>query len=240
LTLEPVLLGLLVGFSWPGVAIGAAMFLAFLLRTPMKLALVDRRRGRTLPRTRVAERIAVVELVLVVGAVGLAIAAAGWTWLVPLAVAAPLFAVELWFDVRSRSRRLVPELCGAIGVTATAAAIVIAGDRSARLAVAVSAVLAARALASIPFVRTQILRLRHDTPLGATDAMQVAAVLAAVAATIIDHRVVVGTAAVVLLALAQAVALRRPVPPVKILGLRQMAMGLAVVAATAAGVLILD
>ena len=76
----------------------------------------------------VAWRIAVVELILLVGAVGLAIVAAGWTWLVPFAVAAPLFAVELWFDVRSRGRRLVPELCGAIGITAAAAAIVIAGD----------------------------------------------------------------------------------------------------------------
>ena len=46
LTLEPVLLGLLVGFSWSGMAIGAATFLAFLVRTPLKLALVDRRRGR--------------------------------------------------------------------------------------------------------------------------------------------------------------------------------------------------
>ena len=138
LTLEPVLLGLLVGFSWPGVAIGVATFLAFLVRTPVKLALVDRRRGRTLPRTRVAWRIALVELIVLVGAVGLAIAAAGWTWLVPFAVAAPLFAVELWFDVRSRGRRLVPELCGAIGITAAAAAIVIAGGEPARLAVAAS------------------------------------------------------------------------------------------------------
>ena len=73
-------------------------------------------------------------------------------------------------------------------------------------------------------------------PLGATDAFQVAAALAAIAATVVDHRVVVGATAVVLLALAQTAALRRPVPPAKIVGLRQMAMGLAVVAATAAGV----
>ena len=236
LTLEPVLLGLLVGFSWSGVAIAAATFLAFLVRTPLKLALVDRRRRRTLPRTRMAWGIALVELISLVGAAGLAVAAAGWTWLVPFAVAAPLFAVELWFDVRSRGRRLIPELCGAIGITAAAAAIVIAGGEPARLAVAVWAVLAARALASIPFVRTQIRRLRHAAPLGATDAFQVAAALGAVAATIVDHRVVVGATSVVLVALVQMGALRRPVPPAKVVGMRQMAMGLAVVAATAAGV----
>ncbi len=236
LTLEPVLLGLLVGFSGAGVAIGAATLLAFLVRTPLKLALVDRRRGRTLPRTRVAWRIALVELVSLVAAAGLAVVLAGWTWLVPFALAAPLFTVELWFDVRSRGRRLIPELCGAIGITAAAAAIVLAGGEPATLAVAVWAVLAARALASIPFVRTQIRRLRHDTPLGATDAFQVVAALGAVAATIVDHRVVVGAMAVVLVVLVQLVALRRPVPPAKVLGMRQMAMGLAVVAATAAGV----
>ena len=113
----------------------------------------------------------------------------------------------------------------------------IAGGEPADLAFAVWAVLAARALASIPFVRTQILRLRHATPVGATDLFQVAAVMAALAAPVIDDRVVVGTAAVVLLAAVQTGALRRPVPAAKVLGPRQMAMGLTVVAATAFGVL---
>ena len=156
------------------------------------------------------------------------------------AVATPLFAVELWFDGRSRGRRLAPELCGAVGITAAAAAIVIASGEPADLALAVWAVLAARALASIPFVRTQILRLRHATPVGATDLFQVAAVMTALAATVIDDRVVVGTAAVVLLAAVQTAALRRPVPPAKVLGLRQRAMGLMVVAATAFGVFTLS
>ena len=62
LTLEPALLGLMVAFSWSGVAIGVAATLAFLARTPLKLALVDRRRGRVLPRTRLASRIAAGEL----------------------------------------------------------------------------------------------------------------------------------------------------------------------------------
>jgi YwiC-like protein len=236
LTLEPVLLGLLVAFSPAGVAIGLATFLAFLVRTPLKLALVDRRRGRTLPRTKLAWLIVLAELTLLAGAVSVALAAAGWTWLIPFAVAAPLFSVELWFEVRSRGRRLVPELSGAVGITAASAAIVVAAGEPAGLAVAIWTVLAARALASIPYVRTQVLRLRHDMPLGATDAFQVAGAVIAVAASAIDHRIVVGGVAVVVLALLQMATLRRPIPPVKILGLRQMAAGLAVVAATAAGV----
>ena len=54
--------------------------------------------------------------------------------LVPLAVAAPLFAVELWFDARSRGRRLVPALCGAVGISAVVAVIVLLDDQSASLA----------------------------------------------------------------------------------------------------------
>src|SRR5688572_18693387 len=89
LTAEPVLLGLLVGFSWSGVAIGVATFLAFLVRTPLKLAMVDRRRRRRLPRTRLATRVALVELVVLAGAVAVAGSAAGWAWLLPFAVATP-------------------------------------------------------------------------------------------------------------------------------------------------------
>jgi hypothetical protein len=238
LTLEPVLLGLLVGFSWSGLAIGVAAMLAFLVRTPLKLALVDRRRHRSLARSRLAARIALGELALMVGLAGVAGAGAGWGWLVPVALALPLIGVELWFDVRSRGRRMVPEFCGGIGISAVAAAIVIAGHGGPRLAVGVWLVLAARVVASIPFVRTQIARLRHGgAAIGTSDTFQGAGALVALTAVVVDWSVVAGTASVLLLAAAQLAWVRRPVPPVKVLGFRQIALGLAVVAATAAGVL---
>ncbi len=128
LTLEPVLLGLLIAFSWSGLAIGFAAFFAFLVRTPLKLALVDRRRRRSLPRTRLATRIAAVQLV-VLAALGLiALRSAGADWLAPVLIAVPLVALELWFDIRSRSRRLAPELAGSIGIASVVAAITVAGD----------------------------------------------------------------------------------------------------------------
>ena len=133
LTGEPILLGLLLAFSWPGLAIGLAAMLAFLARTPLKLAMVDRRRDRELERSALARRIGGAELVAIAALGASALLGAGGQWLVPVAVALPLFAVELWFDVRSRGRRLVPELCGAVGMGAVAAAIVIAGDGSVRL-----------------------------------------------------------------------------------------------------------
>ena len=76
LTLEPVVLGLLVGWSGAGFALGIAAFTAFLLRTPAKLVAVDLRRGRWLDRSRMALRIAIVEL-LVLGAAVVVVVASG-------------------------------------------------------------------------------------------------------------------------------------------------------------------
>lgn len=237
LTLEPVLLGLVVAWSGAGVALGVAAFTAFLVRTPLKLVAVDLRRGRWLDRSRLALRIAIVELIVLASAVALTVVMAGWSWLAPVVVAGPLVAIELSFDVRSRGRRLLPELCGAIGIAAVAAAIVLVAGRSNGLAAGVWLVLAARAVGAIPFVRVQILRLRRGRgPVWQSDLAQVASVAVATAAVVADRRLLLGLVGVVMLAAAQSVWVRRPPIPAKQVGLRQMAMGLALVAVTAVGV----
>ena len=107
------------------------------------------------------------------------------------------------------------------------------------MAVAVWMILAARSVASIPFVRTQLARRRDPaTSVGMTDVVQLLAVAVAIAALIVDVDVLVGAATLVVVAAAQAGWMRREVPAVKVLGITQMALGFAVVAATAAGVLI--
>ena len=238
LTLEPVLLGLLVAYSGAGVALGVAAFTAFLVRTPAKLVAVDIRRGRWLDRSRLALRIALVELLVLVTSVSAAIALTGWSWMVPVAVAAPLVVVELSFEVRSRGRRLVPELCGAVGVAAVSAAIVVAAGEPMDLAIGVWLVLAARAVGAVPFVRVQIQRLRRGQgPLWQSDVAQALAIALAVAALVLDRRLLLGLIGVVGLAVAQTVWVRTAPIPAKRLGLRQMALGLALVALTAAGVL---
>jgi hypothetical protein len=238
LTLEPVLLGLLVAWSGAGLALGFAAFAAFLLRTPAKLVAVDVRRGRWLVRTRLALRIALLETAVLGAALAAAAATAGWSCLVPLVIAAPLVAVELWYDARSRGRRMVPELCGAIGIAAVSASIVVAAGRGAGLAAGVWLVLAARAVGAIPFVRVQIVRLRHrQGPVWQSDLAQVAAVVVAMLAVIVDRRLLLGLAGVALLAIAQSAWVRRAPMPAKQLGLRQMVAGLALVALSALGVL---
>jgi hypothetical protein len=238
LTLEPVLLGLLVAWSGAGVALGVAAFTAFLLRTPAKLVAIDLRRGRWLDRSRLALRIAILELVVLGCAVAVAATTAGWSWLVPVVVAGPLVAVGLSFDVRSRGRRLLPEMCGAIGIASVSASMVLAAGRSGGLAAGVWLVLAARAIGAIPFVRVQILRLRHGQgPVWQSDLAQVAAVAVTAVAVIVDRRLLLGLAGVALLTVMQYVWVRRAPIPANQVGLRQMAMGMALVAVTAVGVL---
>ena len=163
LTLEPGLLGLLIAPSAAGLCVALAAMVAFLARTPLKIVAVDRRRGRILERTRLAQRVAAGELaVLALLAAGAVILAAPRFW-VPALVALPFLAVEAWFEVRSRGRRLVPELAGAVGVCSVAAMVVLADGQSGRLAAGVWLVLAARVATSIPHVRAQIARL-HRRP----------------------------------------------------------------------------
>lgn len=238
LTIEPGLLGLLVAPSIAGACLALAALMLFVLRTPLELALVDRRRHRRLARTRLAERVAASEAVLLAAlVVVVAVTAADGRWWIPAVAAAPLVAVELAYDIRSRRRRLVPELTGAVAIAAVAAAVVIAGDGDPHLAAGLWLILAARVTTSIPHVRAQIAR-SHDRdwqPRLATLTDLAAAVIAA-AAVIVDGRIVVGAAVLVAVVVFQRVRRRRPVAPVKIIGISQIALGLAVVAATAIGV----
>jgi hypothetical protein len=238
LTLEPVLLGLLIAPSVGGLALGIAAFGAFLVRTPLKLVFVDRRHHRWLDRSRLALVVASIESVVIAALVAIVVWQCGWRWIVPVALAVPLVAVELWFDIRSHGRRLVPEMCGALGIATVAPAIVVADGRSGALALAVWLVLAGRVIGSIPYVRVQIMRLRRKIDgAGGSDLTQLAAVLVAVAAVLVDHRLVIGGLAILGVVGAHVWWVRQPAVPAKTVGLREMALGLAVVLASAAGVI---
>ena len=237
LTLEPVVLGLLVDPSWAGILIGVATLLAFLTRTPLKIALVDRHRRRTLDRTRIAGRVAALEgAVLVAVAALAAVLAEDVSFLWPLLIAAPLVAIELWYDIRSRSRRFIPELAGTVGVASVAAAIVLAAGSPDRLAAGLWCVAAARAIAAVAFVRVQLRRATAQPhTLWLSDGFQLLAVAAVGIGWQLDAISTAGVIAVAALALVHAVLVRRPVPAVPILGAQQVVLGLAVVLAAGLG-----
>lgn len=230
LTLEPVVLGLLVAFSAAGLAIGAAAVVVFVARTPLKVVLVDRHRHRRLPRTKLAQRILAGEVLAILALLAVAaVLAAGPFW-VPFLAAAPLVGVELGFDVRSRSRRLVPELAGAIAIGSVAAAIVVAASDAASVATAAWLVIAARSVASIPFVRLQLGRAKRRGPATwPSDLAQAAAIAVVVIPYVLGWLPAAGVAAIAALAVAQLVLARVRPPKATVVGAQQVVLGLAVV-----------
>ena len=236
LTAEPALLGLLVAWSTPGLALGLAAMIAFLARTPVKLVLVDRFRHRWLPRTRLAAQIAAVEVALLAVLIAYAASAAASFWL-PLAVAAPLIGIELWFDMRSRGRRLIPELAGSIGIGSIATAIALADGAPAVVAWGLWVVVAGRSVAAIPYVRTQILRTKSNpAPRWHSDAAQLAAVAAVVVGGAFDWVPVAAVIAVAILAAINLVAVRLAPRPAVVIGIQQTIFGLVVIVTTAIAV----
>ena len=229
LTFEPVLLGLLVAPTGAGVALGAAAMLAFLARTPLKVVLVDRWRHRWLPRTRLAARIFVGETALLVALLAVAAASARHPFWEPLAIAAPLVLVELWFDMRSRGRRLLPEMAGSIGIGSVAAAIVLAGGGPMTVAAGSWLVVATRATGSLPFVHSQLRRAKgRPDRRWVQDLAQAASIALAAGGAGIGWLPVPAAGALVVLALVQLVLARTPPPRAVVLGAQQLLYGLAV------------
>lgn len=238
LTLEPVLLGLLVEPSGVGVLLGVAALLSFLIRTPMRIVLVDRHRGRTLPRTRMAGRAAGLEMAVMVLVVIAAFALAEHPFWWPLVLAAPFSLVGLWYDVRSRSRRLVPELAGSVGVASVSAVIALAGGSTDRVAAGLWCIAGARAVAAVAFVRIQLRRGKNQPyATWMSDGFQLLAVGAVALAWWLDAVSVAGLTAIIVLAIVHLVLTRRPVPATPIIGAQQVVLGLAVVLAAGLGAL---
>ena len=125
-----------------------------------------------------------------------------------------------------------------VGIAGVAAMMALAGGLDTAVALGLWAVLAGRAIAAIPTIRSQVLKL-HGRPTKAV--LPVAAdlvALALVAATAIaEPALIAGAVAVAVAIVAQrALIAWAPTERAVVLGIRQTVMGLAVVIATAVGV----
>jgi hypothetical protein len=239
ITLEPVALGLLVAPSLAGAGLAFAAVCAFLARHPFKIVAGDRRRGRRFARTPYAERFA---LAYAAGALaGFALAlyvATEYAFLLPLAAAAPLASAQLWYDAAGRSRGLLPELAGSVALGSVAAALALAGGAGWPLALGLWALLAARFVPAILYVRARLAELHGKEsarrPSLLTHAAALGAVCALAALGWLPWLAVVVTA----LLFARAVygfACRWP-STAKRVGFSEIAFGALTVAATAVGV----
>jgi hypothetical protein len=154
---EPVVAALAVAFSFAGVSIAVAFFGAFLIRQPLKVLLAERAAGRRLPQGGAARRyIAVYAIIFAMGAIGSVLLASPFSFL-PLLLAAPLAAVQIYYDSARQSRKLAPELAGAVAISSSAAVIALAGGWAFAGAAALWAILVCRSVPSIFYVRERLL-----------------------------------------------------------------------------------
>jgi hypothetical protein len=227
--IEPIVLGLAIAPSLSGLALALGAVAAFLVRHPLRLLSMDRRKGARYPRTALAERFvlgyAAVAAVLLVA--GLALARQPF-W-PGLAAAAPFGLAALWFDAAGRSREAVPEALGAAALCASAVAIALAGGAPAGAAWAATLLLALRAVASVLYVRARI-RLDRGVPAGPRAAVgaHAAALAGAIglAATGWAPRLAVAAFAVLLARAAWGLSPRRAVVPPRVLGWQELQFGL--------------
>jgi hypothetical protein len=236
LTLEPVLLGLLVAQTPAGWLLGVFAVLVFLAHRPTRLVLVDLRRRRIVPRTRIAAAAAGAYLAVAAAAlIAAALVAADPFWLA-LGAAVPLVLIEGWYEVRSRTRDLGRELSGPLAAGSIAAALALAAGWGVGAAAGLWTVLALRTVVSVMLVRAQIARAHarsyHIVPLVS---VHVGAVLAGAAAAVAEFIPRLGAAAIAGLGLWAVIALRTPPVRAVIVGVTQTVAGLVVVLMTAAG-----
>ena len=154
--IEPILLGLLVATSSPGVLLAIAASGVFLIHQPLKIAIKDHLKRRRPPRTIMAERFAVGYGLLAAIPVGILLLTMPSTFLIPIGLALPFAAVQLFYDAQNRSRRLIPELCGALALAMIAPAIAILAGWSVQGALLLWIPLALRAVTAILYVRARL------------------------------------------------------------------------------------
>lgn len=239
--LEPIVLGLLVAPSWSGLLLGLAAFSGFLARQPMKYAMVDRGRDREVARTPVAVRFFILYATLAAAFLASSIAIGGTKMLLPIAIAAPLGLIQVWYDGKNRSRTLLPELTGPIAIASVTPAIAIADGWSLVPAFALWVLLGARALPSILYVRAR-LRLERGTEVAKAGVIfaHAAAVAAGVALLTAGSGSMLAVAALVVLFARAAHGLSpwRGKVSARGVGFREIGYGAVAVVAFAAGALL--
>jgi hypothetical protein len=238
LLVEPIVLGLVIAPSAAGLSLGGAALAAFLVRHPLRLVLLDRRKGARHPRTALAERFVVFYGALALALAALALPLARAPFWPALALGIVPAVVALGFDLRGRSREALAEAAGGVALGASASAIALAGGAAAGIAFGAWALVALRSVTAILYVRA---RLRLDRGLAAAIPSTLASHAAAVAGTVLlatgGWGPWMGVAALVVLLLRAACGLssRRSRLRPQALGYREMGWGFGTLVLIAVG-----
>lgn len=169
LVLEPIALGLLVAPTWTGLWLSAFAFFTFLAQRPLKIVLQDNLRNSKRPRTRYAQRFAVVYLTIALTALVLAFLAGGIAPLLALLPAVPFALIFVIYDLRT-VRSWQAEFAAPTAFAAIVVAISIAGGLTWPVALALWVAMVARSVPSVLYIRAR-LRLVKGRPGSITNAL---------------------------------------------------------------------
>lgn len=236
---EPILLGLLLAPSVCGCALSITAFAAFLLRQPLKLYLKDLRAGRVVPRTLAARRFALIygSIMLIAGLITLLTMPIPMI-LLPLILALPLLAVQLWQDVRGKGRGLLAELIGAMAPGAIASSIVLIQGWDLFPALGLWLALAIKGVTAVLYVRARLrLERGKETAIGVAVAAHLIGLLILVTLSAINLLPWTAPFAMAILLVRAALGLSylRKLRPAKIIGMQEMAYGIGFVVLMAFG-----
>lgn len=151
---EPIVAGFALAFSASAPWIALIAIGAFFARQPLKTASVARANKPL--AWRAMNFVVLFGAIALAGAIGAALTADAWVFY-PFAVAAPFAIQQAVLDLSKRSRNLLAELTGAIAISSSVAAILLAGGLGWPAAVALWAVFVARFIPSILYVRNRLL-----------------------------------------------------------------------------------
>lgn len=153
---EPLAAGILLAPSAATFWIVLMVVGAFLMRQPLRFLIPDWLGGKNLPRTALALKYSVIFASLfAVGAIG-SFAFAPIESFIPFLAIAPLAIYQIYSDAVRKSRQLLPELTGAIALSSSVTVLALAGGWNAPTAFSLWAIMLARLIPSILYVRSRL------------------------------------------------------------------------------------
>lgn len=236
--LEPILLGLVLAPSLYGLLFGLAMIALFLVHQPLKIAVKDKLRGNRVLRSIWAERFVMLYASLAILLALPALLSGTRDLWIPVGAMLPFILIQIFYDLRNEGRALLPELSGAIALSASAAAIAILGGWELLPALLLPLVLTARAIPAILFVRSYFRKIRAK-PISVSITYGAHIVSVILIAAIAYSRLLpwLSVAAMIVLLWRAYTALNSQAPiAAKTLGFREMGFGIMTVALTAIGI----
>ena len=239
LIIEPIVLGLLVEPSIGGLFIGVGALACFLARHPLKVATGDRRRNRVLKRTSLADRFALFYAILAIVFFAIAVGRAEQEFFLPLLIATPFLLVQFIYDALGHSRKLIPEIAGALAAGSVATAIALAGGWSKPTAYALWIIVTCRHVPTILYLRVLLSRRRQKQRAMVNGAVVTVQLLALIAVLLLLFFKIAPALAIVVFAILfvrAVIGLLNPSVPVpKKLGISEIAFGAFVVVTVFAG-----